>query len=63
MKLKKLSIWAKRWLTIFNPQNAEVLVILNIHSDYNIQFRYDSNILDIVDKHKHLGLILSSNKK
>ena len=61
--LNKLSIWAKRWLTIFNPQKTEVMVISNIHSEYNLQFKYDGNLLDNVDKHKHLGLIISSNNK
>ena len=28
MKLDKMSIWAKRWLIIFNPQKAEVMAIL-----------------------------------
>ena len=28
MKLDKISIWTKRWLIIFNPRKAEVMVIL-----------------------------------
>ena len=28
MKLDKMSIWAKRWSIIFNPQKADVMVIL-----------------------------------
>ena len=60
--LNKLSIWAKRWLTIFNPQKTEVMAISNIHSENNLQFKYDGIFfLDKVDKHKHLGLIISSN--
>ena len=61
--LNKLSTWAKRWLTIFNPQKTEVMVISNIHSEYNLQFKYDGNLLDEIDKHKHLGLIIPSNNK
>ena len=39
------------------------MVISNIHSEYNLQFKYDGNLLDKVDKHKHLGFIISSNNK
>ena len=54
--LNKLSIWAKRWLTIFNPQKTEVMAISNIHSENNLQFKYDGIFfLDKVDKHKTSG--------
>ena len=39
------------------------MVIPNIHSEYNLQFKYDGNLLNNVDKHKHLGLVISSNNK
>ena len=50
-------------LTIFNPQKTEVMFISNNHSEYNLQFKYDGNLLDNVDKHKHLGLIILLNNK
>ena len=39
------------------------MIISNIHSEYNLQFKYDGNLYDTVDKHKHRGLTISSNNK
>ena len=39
------------------------MVISNIHNDYDIELKYDETILSIVDSHKHLGVLLSSNKE
>ena len=39
------------------------MVILNIHNDYDIELKYDENILKIVDTHEHLGVTIFSNKK
>ena len=39
------------------------MVISNIHNDYDIELRYDENILKIVESHKHLGVTISSNNK
>ena len=47
----------------FQSTKTEVMVISNIQSEYNLQFKYDGNLLDNVDKHKHLGFIISSNNK
>lgn len=41
--LEKLSLWAKTWLTIFNPSKTEVMIISNIFADYVINLLYDSN--------------------
>ena len=54
--LVKLKEWAKKWLIKFNPLKIEVMVILNIHNDYDIELKYDENILKIVDNHGHLGV-------
>ena len=34
--LVKLKKWAKNWLIKFNPLKTEVMVISNIHNDYDI---------------------------
>ena len=39
------------------------MVISNIHNDYDVDLKYDENILKIVDNHKHLGITISSNNK
>ena len=62
--LKVLQQWAKYWVTTFNPIKTEVLWISNLMPDYQPQlFFFDSNLLNIVGSHKHLGVFLSSNCK
>ena len=61
--LVKLKEWAKKWLTRFNPLKTEVMLISNIHNDYDIELNYDENILKIVENHKHLGATNSSINK
>ena len=62
-ELVKLKEWAKKWLIKFNPQKTEVMVISNIHNDYDTELSYDENILKIVENHKHLRVTISSNNK
>ena len=59
----KLKEWAKKWLIKFNPLKTEVMVISNIHNDYDTELSYDENILKIVEEHKHPGVTISSNNK
>ena len=61
--LSKLSAWAKKWLITFNPQMTEVMLISNTFLDRNFELVMDDTVLEIVDIHKHLGVILSSNNK
>ena len=35
--LRKLSVWAKKWLIVFNPLKTEVMLISNTFCDYNIE--------------------------
>ena len=58
-----LKEWATKWLITFHPQKTEVMLISNIFNDYNLEIKFDTNVLKIVDAHKHLGVILSSNNK
>ena len=44
-------------------KTEEVMLISNIFNDYNLEIKFDTNVLKIVDAHKHLGVILSSNNK
>ena len=39
------------------------MVISNIYNAYDIELKYDENILKIVDNQKHLGVTISSNSK
>ena len=61
--LSKLSAWAKKWLITFNPQKTEVMLISNTFIDQNFELVMDDTALEIVDIHKHLGVILSSNNR
>ena len=61
--LSKLSAWAKRWLIKFNAQKTEIMLISNTYNDHNIELIMDNTVLQIVNSHKHLGVVLSSNNK
>ena len=61
--LIRLSEWVSRWLIRFNPQKTDVMLISNTHIEDIIELRMDNTFLDIVNTHKHLGVILSSNNK
>ena len=61
--LQTLSGWAKRWLIAFNPLKTEVMLISNIHIDQTVELVMDNTVLKVVDTHKHLGVLLSSNNK
>lgn len=39
------------------------MVVSNTFSDFNMQLKMDNTVLKIVETHKHLGVILSSNNK
>ena len=59
--LRKLSVWAKKWLILFNPLKTKVMLILNSFYDYNIELIMYNTVLKIVEIHKHFGVFLSSN--
>ena len=61
--LSKLSTWAKIWLVLFNPIKTEVMITSNIYFDYDIRLVMDETIKQIVETHKHLGIVLASNNK
>ena len=61
--LQTLRGWAKRWLIAFNPLKTEVMLISNIHIDQTVELVMDNTVLKVVDTHKYLGVLLSSNNK
>ena len=46
-----------------SKKKTEVVLISNIFNDYNLEIKFETNVLKIVDAHKHKGVILSSNNK
>ena len=61
--LFNLKEMATKWLITFHPQKTEVMLISNIFNDYDLEIKFDTNVLKIVDAQIHLGVILSSNNK
>ena len=61
--LKHLHEWFRCWLITFNPSKTELLLLSNTFIDFDMQLVMDNFVLKIVDMHKHLGVILSSNNK
>ena len=47
----------------FNPLKTEVMLISNIHIGQTVELVMDNTVLKVVDTHKHLGVLLSSNNK
>ena len=39
------------------------MLISNTYNDHNIELIMDNTVLQIVNSHKHLGVVLSSNNK
>ena len=63
LDLQVLDNWAKQWLVDFNPQNTEYMVISFRQNINPINLKFDSESLNQVDNHKHLGVTISSNGK
>ena len=61
--LQVLDDWAKQWLVDFNPQKTEYMVISFQQNINQINLKFNSENLNQVDNHKHLGVTISSNGK
>lgn len=58
--LSKLNDWAKTWLVDFNPRKTKALVISSSNPP-QLNITFNNEIVEIVNSHKHLGVILSSD--
>ena len=63
LDLQDLDNWAKQWLVDFNPQKTEYMVISFRQNINPINVKFNSESLNQVDNHKHLGVTISSNGK
>ena len=63
LDLHVLDNWAKQWLVDFNPQKTEYMVISFRQNINPINLKFNSENLNQVDNHKHLGVTISSNGK
>ena len=52
-----LKEWATKWLITFHPQKTEVMLISNIFNDYNLEIKFDTNVL----KNRRCSQTLRSN--
>ena len=48
---------------MLKKNKTEIMLISNTYNDHNIELIMDNTILQIVNSHKHLGAVLSSNNK
>ena len=61
--LSKLNDWSKIWLTTFNPNKTKLMFISNTGNSDNLSVMFDDVLLDPVNTHRHLGVVLSNNAK
>lgn len=58
-----LAAWAKQWLVDFHPLKTEAILFTSSNEVQNLNLIFDNILINFVENHKHLGLILSSNAK
>jgi hypothetical protein len=63
LDLHALDNWAKQWLVDFNPKNTEYMVISFQQNINPINLKFNSQNLNQVDNHKHLGVTTYNNCK
>ena len=61
--LSKVHAWSEKWLIKFKPSKTETLTISRKNDIYHPPLIMNNTTINEVNKHKHLGLILSKNGK
>ncbi|PJE77717.1 hypothetical protein CI610_03355 [invertebrate metagenome] len=61
--LQKLNKWSQDWLTKFNPQKTDVLLITNSKNIPPLNLTFGEETLKLVGNHRHLGVTFSSDAK
>ena len=51
------------WLVTFNPNETEIMIFNIRNQQDELSFDFDGIVLNSVNKHKHLGIIFSSDCK
>ena len=51
------------WLVKFNPNKTEIMIFNIRNQQDELSFDFDGIVLNSVNKHKHLGIIISSDCK
>ena len=56
-------MWGDTWLVKFNPNKTEIMIFNIKNQQDELSFDFDGIVLNSVNKHKHLGIIFSSDCK
>ena len=59
--LVKISLWAKKWKVLFNAKKSKDIIFSKKYLNNSPPLLFDETVIDRVNTHKHLGLILTSN--
>ena len=59
--LNKISLWANRWKVTFNALKSKDLIFSNKCLNNSPPLVFNSNIIERVNNHRHLGVHLSSS--
>ena len=58
--LNKISSWAKQWKVSFNAKKSKDIIFSKKYVNNSPPLCFDGLLIDRVNKHKHLGLLLTS---
>ena len=58
--LAKISSWGKKWKVAFNAKKSKDMIFSNKYLNNSPPLCFDDNLIDRVNRHKHLGVNLSS---
>jgi hypothetical protein len=61
--LKYIQKWSKRWLVKFNPSKTDIMVFSANNQQNDLIFDFNSTLIQTVNTHKHLGVIISCDCK
>ena len=61
--LSIISAWAKQWLIKIYPNKTVAILFLLLKSDVVPNLIFDDVSIELVDKHRHLGITFNANGK
>ena len=61
--LKYIQKWSRRWLVKLNPSKTDIMVFNANNQQNDLTFDFNSTLIQTVNTHKHLGVIVSCDCK
>ena len=61
--LKYIKKWSRRWLVKLNPSKTDIMVFNANNQQNDLTFDFNSTLIQTVNTHKHLGVIVSCDCK